>query len=177
MAGIGGLGHLAVQLAKARGADKVVAFTTTPAKADDVRRLGADDVVVMSDADAVAAHVGTIDFLLSTIPTPLDLRPYVGLLKHDATLVSVGLLAPSPEEAIDFTFLTLSRTRIAGSLIGSIAETQEVLDFCAEHGIAAAVEVIPAERINAAFDEVVAKEARFRYVIDTSTLPAPSRSS
>ena len=95
VAGIGGLGHMAVQLAKARDVERVVAFTTTPAKADEVRRLGADEVVVMSDAEAVAAHAGSLDFLLSTIPEPFDLKPYVGLLAHDATLVTVGLLAPN----------------------------------------------------------------------------------
>ena len=86
---------MAVQLAKARDVERVVAFTTTPAKADEVRRLGADEVVVMSDAEAVAAHAGSLDFLLSTIPEPFDLKPYVGLLAHDATLVTVGLLAPN----------------------------------------------------------------------------------
>ena len=156
----------------ARGADKVVAFTTTPAKAEEIRRLGADDVVVMTDAEPVAAHAGTVDFLLSTIPAPFDLKPYVALLKHDATLVSVGLLAPTPEDAIDFTFLTLSRTRIAGSAIGSIAETQEALDVCAEHGIAAEIELISADQINDAWERVLASDVRYRFVIDSSTLAA-----
>jgi uncharacterized zinc-type alcohol dehydrogenase-like protein len=171
VAGIGGLGHMAVQLAKARGADRVIAFTTTAAKLDDIRGLGADDVVVMSDDDAVARHAGTLDFILTTIPTGFDMKPYITLLRHDATLVTVGALAPTPDEAIDLTMVTLGRKRIAGSLIGSIAETQEVLDFCAEHALGANVHVISADRINEAFDEVVAKDARFRYVIDTSTLP------
>lgn len=171
VAGIGGLGHMAIQLAKARGAEKVIAFTTSPAKRHDALRLGADEVAVMSDAEAVAAHAGSLDFLLSTIPTPFDMKPYVALLKHDGTLVTVGALAPTPPEAVDLTIPTVMRTAIAGSLIGSIAETQEVLDFCAAHGIGAEVEVIPVDQVNEAFDRVVAKDVRFRVVIDTSTLP------
>ena len=171
VAGIGGLGHMAIQLAKARGAEKVIAFTTSPAKQDAALRLGADEVVVMSDDDAVAAHAGSLDFLLSTIPTAFDMKPYIALLKHDGTLVTVGALTPTPPGALDLTMVTLLRTTIAGSLIGSIAETQEVLDFCAAHDIAAEVEVIPIDKVNEAFDRVVAKEVRFRVVIDTATLP------
>ena len=171
VAGIGGLGHLAIQLAKARGAEKVIAFTTSPAKQDEALRLGADEVVVMSDEDDVAARAASVDFLLSTIPTAFDMKPYISLVKHDGTLVTVGTLAPTPPGAIDLTIVTLLRLTIAGSLIGSIAETQEVLDFCAEHDITAAVEVIPVDRINEAFDRVVAKDVCFRFVIDNSTLP------
>lgn len=171
VAGIGGLGHMAVQLAKARGADKVIALTTSPDKKEEALRLGADEVVVMSDGDDVAAQAGSVDFLLSTIPTTFDMKPYISLLKHDGTLVTVGTLAPTPPDAIDLTMVTLLRTSIAGSLIGSIEETQEVLDFCAEHDIAAEVEVIPVDEVNEAFDKVVAKDARFRFVIDNSTLP------
>ncbi|MHB0869279.1 MAG: NAD(P)-dependent alcohol dehydrogenase [Chloroflexota bacterium] len=171
VAGIGGLGHMAIQLAKARGAEKVIAFTTSPDKKDAALRLGADEVVVMSDEDDVAAHAASLDFVLSTIPTAFDMKPYISLLKHDGTLVTVGMLAPSPPGAIDFTTVTLTRITIAGSLIGSIEETQEVLDFCAEHDITADIEVIPIDRINEAFDRVVAKDVRFRFVIDNSALP------
>ncbi|HEY3374575.1 MAG TPA: NAD(P)-dependent alcohol dehydrogenase [Candidatus Aquicultor sp.] len=173
VAGIGGLGHMAVQLAKARGAEKVIAFTTTPDKKEQAMQLGADEVVAMSDADDVAARAASLDFLLATIPQAFDMKPYISLLKHDATFVTVGALAPVPPEAIDLTYVTLTRTAIAGSLIGSIEETQEVLDFCAEHNITASVEVIPINKVNEAYNKVVAKEVRFRYVIDNSTLPLP----
>ncbi len=99
------------------------------------------------------------------------MKPYIALLKHDGTLMTVGTLAPTPPDAIDLTTLTLLRLTIAGSLIGSIAETQEVLDFCAEHDITAAIEVILIDKVNEAFDRVVAKDVRFRFVIDNSTLP------
>jgi len=174
VAGIGGLGHIAVQLAKARGADQVTAFTTTPSKKDEILRLGADEVVVMSDQDAVDRHADSLDFLLCTIPEAFDMKPYISLVKHDGILVTVGMLAPSLPAAIDFVPVTMKRVNIAGSLIGSIAETQEVLDFCAEHDITARVEVIAADQINDAHDRVVAKGARFRYVIDNATLPPPT---
>ncbi|MBU8861800.1 MULTISPECIES: NAD(P)-dependent alcohol dehydrogenase [unclassified Micromonospora] len=170
IAGVGGLGHMAIQLAKARGAAKVIALTTTAAKRDDAVRLGADEVIVMPDSDAVTARQASVDFLLSTIPTPFDMKPYLSLVKHDGAFVTVGMLEPSLPQAIDFGIVSMLRVSVAGSLIGSIAETQEVLDFCAEHRIAADVEVITADRVNEAFDNVVAKKARFRYVIDNSTI-------
>ena len=170
IAGLGGLGHLALQLAKARGADRVIALTTTPDKADDLRELGADDVVDMNDDDAVQAHAASIDFVLSTIPTPFDMRPYLSLIRHDGALVTVGMLEPIHEAGIDFGAVSMSRITIAGSLIGSIAETQQVLDFAAEHGIRPEVKVIPVQQVNEAFDEMVANAVRFRYVIDNSTL-------
>ncbi|MBB4637795.1 NAD(P)-dependent alcohol dehydrogenase [Longimicrobium terrae] len=172
VAGIGGLGHMAVQLAKARGAQKVVALTTTADKRDEALRLGADEVVVMSEKEQVEAHAASFDFILSTIPEAFDMKPYLSMVKHDGTLVTVGTLVPTPKEAIDLAAVSMTRVRIAGSMIGSIAETQEVLDFCAEHGIASDVQVIPIDQINEAFEQVVAKEARFRYVIDNSTLPS-----
>lgn len=174
VAGIGGLGHVAIQLAKARGAEKVIAFTTSPDKRDDALRLGADEVVVMGDEQDVAARAGSLDFLLSTIPTAFDMKPYVSLLKHDGALVTVGALAPTPAGGIDLLPVTMSRMTIAGSLIGSIEETQEVLEFCAEHGITADIEVIPIDKVNEAFDRVKAKDVRFRFVIDSSTLPRPA---
>ena len=174
VAGLGGLGHLAVQLAKARGAEKVVVLTTTPEKADQAKQLGADDVIVMTDEDQVEEHAASLDFVLSTIPTAFDMKPYVSLVKHDGALVTVGMLEPSVPGAIDFAAVSMQRVTIAGSLIGSIAETQEVLDFCAEHEITADVEVIAIDRVNDAFDDMVANEVRFRYVIDNSTLPPAS---
>jgi uncharacterized zinc-type alcohol dehydrogenase-like protein len=172
IAGIGGLGHLAIQLAKARGADKVVALTTSPEKAEAARDLGADDVIDMSDDEQVQANAATLDFVLSTIPTPFDMKPYVSLVKHDGALVTVGMLEPSRDQAVDFGAVSMSRITIAGSLIGSIAETQEVLDFCAEKGIAAEIEIIDIADINDAFDKMVDEDVRFRYVIDNSTLPS-----
>ncbi|WP_245884789.1 NAD(P)-dependent alcohol dehydrogenase [Glaciihabitans tibetensis] len=169
VAGIGGLGHLAVQLAKALGAT-VTALTTTEEKTDEILALGADEVVVMSNEDAVKAHAATFDLVLSTIPTAFDMNPYLALVKHDGAFVTVGMLEPS--EPIDFALVTLMRITLAGSAIGSIAETQEVLDFCAANGIASDIELVAADQINAAFEKVIANDARFRYVIDNSTLPA-----
>lgn len=172
VAGLGGLGHLAVQLAKARGADRVVALTTSPEKQEAVLALGVDEVVVMTDGDQVQDHAASLDVVLSTIPTPFDLKPYLLLVKHDGALVTVGMLEPSIAEAIDFGAVSMNRITIAGSLIGSIAETQEVLDFCAEHNVTAEVELIDIADINDAFDRMVAEDVRFRFVIDNSTLEA-----
>lgn len=124
VAGIGGLGHLAIQLAKARGADKVVALTTSPDKAKAALELGSDEVIVMTDEDQVKTNAAGLDFILSTIPTPFDLKPYLSLVKHDGALVTVGMLEPSLDQAIDFGAVSMNRITIAGSLIGSIAETQ-----------------------------------------------------
>lgn len=128
----------------------------------------------MTDEDDVARHAASVDFLLSTIPTSFDLRPYLSLVKHDGTMVSVGMLEPTLPEAIDFGAVSMHRVSVAGSLIGNLAETQEVLDFCAEHDITADVEVIPVDKINEAFDAMVANQVHFRYVIDNSTLPPVS---
>jgi uncharacterized zinc-type alcohol dehydrogenase-like protein len=170
IAGIGGLGHVAIQLAKARGADKVIGLTTTPEKKQAALALGADEVVDMTDPDQVSGHEASVDFLLSTIPTRFDMKPYVGLVKTGGTLVTVGMLERSVPAAIDFAEVSMKRIAIAGSFIGSLQETQEVLDFCAEHDIAADVEVIAIDEVNKAFDKMVANEVRFRYVIDNSTL-------
>jgi uncharacterized zinc-type alcohol dehydrogenase-like protein len=170
IAGIGGLGHVAIQLAKARGADKVIGLTTTPEKKQAALALGADEVVDMTDPDQVSEHEASVDFLLSTIPTRFDMKPYVGLVKTGGTLVTVGMLERSVPAAIDFAEVSMKRMAIAGSFIGSLQETQEVLDFCAEHDIAADVEVIAIDEVNKAFDKMVANEVRFRYVIDNSTL-------
>jgi uncharacterized zinc-type alcohol dehydrogenase-like protein len=170
VAGVGGLGHMAIQLAKARGAEKVVALTTTADKKDGILSLGADEVVVMSDHDDVEAHAASLDFLLSTIPTAFDMKPYVSMVKTGGILITVGMLEPTPPAGIDFAEVTMRRITVGGSLIGSVAETQEVLDFCAEHGITADVQVIPIRQINAAYDQMVTKDVRFRFVIDNSTL-------
>ena len=170
IAGIGGLGHIALQLAKARGADRVIALTRDIEKADALRELGADDVIDMTDDDAVADAEASIDFILSTIPTPFDMKPYVSLLTVDGRLHSVGMLEPTIADAIDYGALSMKRGSLSGSLIGSIAETREVLEFAAEHGVEPEIQVIPIDRINEAFDDMVANEVRFRYVIDSSSL-------
>lgn len=169
VAGIGGLGHLAIQLATARGAE-VVALTSSPAKGEAARQLGAVDVIDTTDAEAMQVAAGTLDFVLSTIPTPFDMKPFVALIKHDGRLHSVGMLEPVGEGQIDFGAVSMKRISLSGSLIGDIAETQEVLDFAAEHHVSARVEVIPASRLNEAFDAMVAGDVRFRYVLDTATL-------
>ena len=165
--GIGGLGHVAIKIAAALGAE-VVAFTRTPAKVADARRFGATDVVVSTDEEAMSAHAGSFDFILSTIPEPHDVNPYVKLLKRDSRITLVGVLAPL--EAVDNSQLAFKRQSLGGSLIGSLAETQEILDFCAAHKIASEVELITIDRINEAFDNVVRGDVRYRYVIDNSTL-------
>ncbi len=172
IAGLGGLGHLAVQLAKARGADKVVVLTTSPDKPEAALALGADDVIDMTDDDAVEKASASLSFILSTIPTRFDMKPYLSLVQHDGAFVTVGMLEPVVPEGIDFAQVSMNRITLGGSLIGSIAETQEVLDFAAEHGISAETQLIPIGEINDAFDHMVAEDVRFRYVIDNSTLRA-----
>jgi uncharacterized zinc-type alcohol dehydrogenase-like protein len=170
VAGGGGLGHMAIQLAKVRGADRVIALTTTQDKREALLALGADEVIDMTDHDAVDEHAGSIDFLLSTIPTAFDMKPYVSLVAHDGVLITVGMLEPIPAAGIDFADVSARRITLGGSFIGSIEETQQVLDFCAEHDISPDVEIIPIEHINDVFDKIVGKQVRFRYVIDNSTL-------
>ena len=171
--GIGGLGHMAVKLARAMGA-RVTAITHSRDKVDDIRALGADDVLRSDDRDAMQAAEMRFDFVLSTIPDAYDVNPYVSLVRRDGTLVSVGVLAPY-EKPLDNSEVAFHRRQVAGSLIGGIAETQELLDFCAEHGIVADVEVIPIQEVNAAFDRMQEGDVRWRSVIDMSTLRAERR--
>lgn len=166
--GIGGLGHMGVKLARALGAT-VVAFTTSPSKREEALRLGADEVVVSPDADEMAAHTGSFDFILNTVAAPHDLDPFVTLLKRDGTLTLVGVPAePHPSPAV-FN-LVFGRRSIAGSLIGGIAETQEMLDFCAEHGITADIEMIAMDEIEEAYRRMTASDVKYRFVIDMATL-------
>jgi alcohol dehydrogenase (NADP+) len=166
--GLGGLGHMAVMLAKAMGA-QVTVFTTSEDKREAARELGAHAVVISNDEEAMKARESTFDFLLCTIPDAFDPNPYVSLLKRDATLAVVGLIGPykKPTNNMDVAFY---RRNLSGSLIGSIAETQELLDFCAEHGILPEVEMIRIQDINEAFDRMNDQEVRFRYVIDMQSL-------
>jgi uncharacterized zinc-type alcohol dehydrogenase-like protein len=164
--GFGGLGNMAAKLAKAMGAD-VYVFTTTEEKLEEAMRLGVAGVLE-EDEEAIKAHKASFDFILSTIPQKHDLNPFLPLLKRDKTLAVVGALeplAPVNNQAVAF-----HRYSVAGSLIGSLADTQEVLEFCAEHGIGPDIEVIDIADINDAFEKVEKGDVRFRYVIDMATL-------
>ena len=166
--GLGGLGHMGVKLSHAMGAHTVL-FTTSPGKAADARRLGADDVVVSKDADQMARHVGSFDFILNTVAAPHDLDAFIVLLKRDATMCLVG--APSSPHPSPAVFnLVFKRRGIAGSLIGGLAETQEMLDFCAKHGIVSDIELIRMDQINVAYERMLRSDVRYRFVIDMASL-------
>ncbi|TZF91525.1 NAD(P)-dependent alcohol dehydrogenase [Cognatilysobacter lacus] len=168
--GIGGLGHMGIKLAHAMGAH-VVAFTTSESKRADAHKLGADEVVVSRDASAMAAHAGSFDFILDTVAAPHVLDAFTSLLKRDGTLCLVGVPAdPHPSPSIGL--LIFGRRSIAGSLIGGIAETQEMLDFCAEHGIVSDIEMIPADGINEAYERMLRSDVKYRFVIDIASLAA-----
>lgn len=167
VAGIGGLGHMAVQIAKALGAE-VVALSTSPSKEDDVRKLGASSFVDMGDKDAVAGVKESLDFLISTIPYPHDLNPYITMMKPDSTVAIVGNLIEFP--TIEMGPVVMNRIRIAGSLIGGVADTQEVLELAAEKDIRPEVELIAMADIDKAFDRMKDEDVRFRHVIDMATL-------
>ncbi|MCB0438677.1 MAG: NAD(P)-dependent alcohol dehydrogenase, partial [Mangrovimonas sp.] len=159
--GLGGLGHMGVKFASAMGAN-VVMITTSPEKGEDAKRLGAKDVLISKDPEQMAAHAGTFDFLLNTIPVSHDINPYIPLLKIDKTMVLVGA---TPVD-IHSMGLIFGRKSVAGSLIGGIKETQEMLDFCAEHDIVSDVEMIKMEEINEAWDRVMKADVKYRFVID-----------
>lgn len=165
--GLGGLGHMAIKLAHALGA-QVVMITTSPEKGHDARLLGADDVLLSSDAEAMAAHANSFDFLLNTIPVGHNIDPYVTLLKRDATMVLVGAMEALTH--VDSTLFVRHRKQIAGSLIGGIRETQELLDFCAEHQVLPEVEVINIQQVNEAWARVVSADVKYRFVIDMQSL-------
>lgn len=168
VAGFGGLGSMAVKLAKSMGAE-VTVITRSDRKADDARKAGADHVLVTADPAQLRAAARSLDLILSTIPTSHDLNPYLQLLKRDGAYVILGAIEPL-REPIHGGLLVRSRVNITGSLIGGIPETQEVLDFCAENGIAADIQVIGVDGINAAYDQLAAGDPGYRYVIDLSTL-------
>jgi uncharacterized zinc-type alcohol dehydrogenase-like protein len=166
--GLGGLGHMGVKIAAAMGAH-VVVFTTSPGKREDARRLGAHEVVVSKDAEEMNAHRGSFDFILNTVAAPHDLDPFMALLKRDGTMVLVGVPA-SPHPSPSVGNLIMRRRALAGSLIGGIAETQEMLDFCAEHGLTSDIETIPIQEIDAAYDRMVKSDVKYRFVIDMQSL-------
>jgi uncharacterized zinc-type alcohol dehydrogenase-like protein len=168
--GLGGLGHMGVKIAAAMGAE-VTLFTTSPGKADDARALGADAVIISTDAEAMGAARGSLDLIIDTVAAPHDLDPYVAILKRDGALVLVG--APSEPHPSPAVFpLIIGRRAIAGSAIGGIAETQEMLDFCAEHGVTSDVEMISMDQIDAAYERMLASDVKFRFVIDMNSMPA-----
>jgi len=166
--GIGGLGHMGVKLAHALGAH-VVAFTTSENKREDAKALGADEVVVSRNPDEMAAHANSFDFILDTVAASHDLDAFTALLKRDGTLTLVGV-PEHPHPTPTVSSLIFRRRAIAGSLIGGIAETQEMLDFCAEHGIVSEIEMIAAQGIDEAFERMQRSDVKYRFVIDIATM-------
>ena len=166
--GLGGLGHMAVKLAHAMGAH-VVLFTTSAGKTADAKRLGADEVVLSKDPEAMKAHAGTFHFILDTVAASHDLDAYTTLLRRDGTLCLVG--APEyPHPSPTVFNLIFGRKSIAGSLIGGIKETQEMLDFCAEKGLTADIETIPVQKVNEAYERMLKSDVKYRFVIDMASL-------
>jgi uncharacterized zinc-type alcohol dehydrogenase-like protein len=169
--GLGGLGHMGLKFAHAFGAH-VVLFTTSTNKEADAKRLGADEVVWSKDPDAMAAHANSLDFILDTVSAPHDLNLYLNLLKRDGTMTLVGL--PETPPVVQPWGLLLKRRSLSGSIIGSIAETQEMLDYCAEHGIVSDIELIGIQEVNEAYERVLKSDVKFRFVIDMASLPTTS---
>ncbi|WP_206956801.1 NAD(P)-dependent alcohol dehydrogenase [Trinickia acidisoli] len=166
--GLGGLGHMGVKLARAMGAH-VVLFTTSPSKIEDAKRLGAHEVVISKDPAHMQAHANSFDFILNTVAAQHDLNPFIGLLKRDATMTLVG--APEHDHPSPQVFnLIFKRRRLAGSLIGGIAETQEMLDFCGQHGITSEIEMISMQGINQAYERMLKSDVKYRFVIDLDSL-------
>ncbi len=166
--GLGGLGHMGVKIAAAMGAH-VVVFTTSPAKRDDALKLGAHEVVVSKNTDEMKAHLSSFDFILNTVSASHNLDAFIDLLKRDGTMTMLG--APdSPHPAPSVGKLIFHRRTIAGSLIGGIAETQEMLDFCNEHGLLSEIELIDIQAIDTAYDRMVKSDVKYRFVIDMQSL-------
>lgn len=165
--GLGGLGHMAVKLAKARGA-RVTQFTTSPSKVEDAKRLGADEVVVTRDPAAIAALGRRFDFILDTVSGPHDLNALLGSLKTGGSLILVGL--PDQPPTVYPGLLIMRRRSLSGSMIGGIRETQEMLDFCGEHGITSDIELIPMQAINEAYERMLKNDVKYRFVLDLATL-------
>ncbi|WJD64268.1 NAD(P)-dependent alcohol dehydrogenase [Pseudomonas kurunegalensis] len=166
--GIGGLGHMGIKLAHAMGAH-VVAFTTSPSKREAALQLGADEVVVSRNPEEMAAHLKSFDFILNTVAAPHDLDAFMVLLKRDGAMTLVGAPA-TPHAAPNVFNLIMKRRTLAGSMIGGIPQTQEMLDFCAEHGIVADIELIQAWEINEAYERMLRGEVKYRFVIDNASL-------
>ena len=165
--GLGGLGHMGVKFAHALGAHMVV-FTTSPGKRDDALKLGADEVVISKNADEMNKHAGSFDFILDAVAAEHDLNAYINLLARDGNLTMVG--APEQPLPVAVFGLLFRRRSFSGSLIGGIAETQEMLDFCGENNITSDVEVIPIQKVNEAYDRVVKSDVKYRFSIDMASL-------
>ncbi len=168
--GLGGLGHMAVKLANAMGAE-VTLFTTSPGKAEDAKRLGAHEVVVSRDPAEMKRVRNSLNLIIDTVGTPHDLEPELAALRRDGTLVLLGG-SPQPHPAPSAFTLIMGRKRIAGSLIGGIPETQEMLDFCGQHNIVSDIELIAAKDINTAYERMLNSDVKYRFVIDLATVGA-----
>ncbi|AOY67761.1 NAD(P)-dependent alcohol dehydrogenase [Xanthomonas euvesicatoria pv. euvesicatoria] len=166
--GLGGLGHMAVKIAKAMGAT-VVLFTTSESKRADAMRLGASEVVISKDEAQMAAQYNTLDFILNTVAAPHNLDPFLNALKRDGAMVLVGVPEQSHPSPAVFN-LVMKRRTLAGSLIGGIRQTQEMLDFCAKHNIVSDIETIRADQINEAYERMLKSDVKYRFVIDMATL-------
>ncbi|MEN9902757.1 MAG: hypothetical protein RL651_1421 [Pseudomonadota bacterium] len=166
--GLGGLGHMAVKIAHAMGA-QVVLFTTSASKVADAKRLGADEVCISTDEQQMAKYTNQLDFILNTVAAPHKLDPYLQLLKKNATMTLVGAPA-EPHPSTEVFNLIFKRRKLAGSLIGGIAETQEMLDFCAKHNLVSDVEMIPMAYINDAYERMLKSDVKYRFVIDMKSL-------
>ncbi|HET9180231.1 MAG TPA: NAD(P)-dependent alcohol dehydrogenase [Terriglobia bacterium] len=165
--GLGGLGHMAVKFANALGAH-VVVFTTSPGKKDDALRLGADEIVVSRNADEMQKHADSFDFILDAVSADHDINAYINLLKRDGNITLVG--APAKPLSVGAFGLLLRRRSLSGSLIGGIAETQEMLDFCGQHNITSDVEVIPIQKVNEAYERLLKSDVKYRFSIDMASL-------
>jgi alcohol dehydrogenase (NADP+) len=167
--GLGGLGHMGVKFAHALGAHTVV-FTTSTSKVDDALRLGADEVVLSRDANAMQKHAGSFDFILNTISADHDINPYIQLLGRDGNMTLVG--APEKPLSLNSFGLIFGRKSVSGSPIGGLAETQEMLDFCGKHGITSDVEVIAIQQVNEAYERLLKSDVKYRFSIDMASLKA-----
>jgi uncharacterized zinc-type alcohol dehydrogenase-like protein len=165
--GLGGLGHMALKFAHAFGAH-VVQFTTSESKVADAKKLGAHEVIITKNADELAKHANTFDFILDCVSAPHDLNQYLNLLRRDGTMCLVGL-PEVPSEVASFS-LVLNRRSLSGSMIGGIAETQEMLDFCAEHNIVSDIELTSVDKVNEAYERVLKSDVKYRFVIDMKSL-------
>ncbi|MCD6038742.1 MAG: alcohol dehydrogenase [Gammaproteobacteria bacterium] len=165
--GLGGLGHMGVKFACSFGAH-VVVFTTSPHKKADALKLGAHEVVISKNADEMKIHLNTFDFMLDTVSAPHNVENYMSLLKHDGTLCMVGA-SPEPHQ-ISSSVVIRGRKNLSGSLIGGLAETQEMLDYCGKHHITCDVELIPIQKINLAYERLLKSDVKYRFVIDISSL-------
>ncbi|CEG56087.1 NAD(P)-dependent alcohol dehydrogenase [Legionella fallonii] len=166
--GLGGLGHMAVKIAHALGA-QVTMITTSPDKEKDARRLGASEILLSTNPDMMARFANHFDLIINTIPRTHDINPYLNLLKRDATMVIVGAVEVL-QTGLDTRFLIFKRKSVAGSLIGGIKETQEMLDFCAEHNVLPDVEMISMQNINEAYERLLKNDVKYRFVIDMASL-------